>query len=126
MKRFFKIKIGQVVQAAGAAWAFLISMPARAGTITTRITSLRMIDWFLINIVMVGAVYLVAPQQIPILIFKACQVSLSGWLGYWFDRSTAPMNRPGNPELEPGERAAASIRRGMIIAAAMIAGALGA
>lgn len=124
MKRFFNF--GRVVRAAGAAWTFLTSLPARAGAVITRASKLRMIDWFLINICMVAAVYLIAPYQIPVLIFKACQVSISGWLGYWFDRSTAPVNRPGNPELDAGERAAASIRRGMIIAAAMIAGALGA
>lgn len=124
MKRFFNI--GQVVQAARAAWAFLMSLPARTGAISTRIKNLRMVDWFAINIIMVGAVYFLAPQQIPVLVFKACQVSMMGWIGYWFDRRIAPNSRPGNLELETIERAAAMIRRALIIAAAMIAGSLGA
>lgn len=124
MKRFFNI--GQVVQAAGVAWTFLKSLPALAGTTATRIKNFRMLGWFVINIGMVGAVYLLAPQQLPVLVFKACQITMSGWIGYWFDRGIAPNTRPGNQALEPEERAAASHRRAVIVAAAMIAGALGA
>jgi hypothetical protein len=124
MKRLFNL--GQVARAARAARAFLMSLPARAGSLVTRITNLRMVEWFVINVIMVGAVYVLAPQTIPVLVFKACQVSMMGWIGYWFDRRIAPNSRPGNPELEAIERAAAMIRRAMIIAAAMIAGGLGA
>jgi hypothetical protein len=124
MKRF--CNLGQVVRAAGAVPAFLASLPARAGTIATRIKNLRMLGWFLINTIMVGTVYLVAPQQIGVLVFKACQVTMCGWIGYWFDRGIAPNTRPANQALTAQERAAASIRRAVIIAAAMIAGALGA
>lgn len=135
MKRIFNI--GQVAQVAGAAWAFLKSLPVRTGNwrcslatqateFTARVKSLRMLSWFTINVVMVGAVYLLQPTLIPVLVFKACQVTMSGWIGYWFDRGIAPATRPGNPDLTPAERAAASIRRALIVAAAMIAGALGA
>lgn len=86
----------------------------------------RMLDWFLITLLLVGLVYVTAPTQLKVLVFKVAQVSMSGWLGYWFDRGIAPYARPDNPDLTPLERMAAGLRRAIIIAAAMIAGALGA
>lgn len=88
--------------------------------------SFRMSEWLLITIVLVVIVALLFPVQLPVLVFKVTQVSLSGWIGYWFDRGIAPQTRPGNMDLTPNERAAASLRRAIIVAAAMVAGALGA
>lgn len=86
----------------------------------------RMSEWFWVTVALVGLVALMSPVQLPVMVFKACQVTLSGWIGYWFDRSVAPTTRPANHDLAPIERAAASLRRAIIIGAAMMAGALGA
>lgn len=86
----------------------------------------RMLDWFVITSLLVGLVALTAPVQLKVLVFKVAQVSLSGWVGYWFDRGIAPYARPDSTSLSSQERSAAGLRRAIIIAAAMIAGALGA
>lgn len=86
----------------------------------------RMLDWFVITSLLVGLVALTAPVQLKVLVFKVAQVSLSGWVGYWFDRGIAPYARPDSDRLTSQERSAAGLRRAIIIAAAMIAGALGA
>lgn len=86
----------------------------------------RMSEWLWTTVVLVGLVALTSPVQLPVMVFKLCQVTLCGWIGYWFDRSVAPNTRPANADLEPIERSAASLRRAIIIGAAMLAGALGA
>lgn len=87
---------------------------------------IRMLDWFLITVLLIGLVYLTAPAQLQVLIFKVAQVSLCGWLGYWFDRGIAPYARPDSGRLTSQERAAAGMRRAIIIGCAMLAGSLGA
>lgn len=86
----------------------------------------RMSEWLFITILLVSLVALTSPVQLPVLLFKSAQVTLSGWIGYWFDRGIAPHNRPANTDLSDIERAAASVRRAIIVGAAMLAGALGA
>ena len=39
----------------------------------------------LVAILLLGAVFLISPAQIPVIIFKASLVSLAGILGYWID-----------------------------------------
>ena len=89
-------------------------------------TPYRMLDWLLISILLLLLVFAMAPQQIQVLVFKMAQVAISGYIGYWFDRSVAPNVRPHCEKLTAQERAAAGLRRALIISAAMIAGALGA
>lgn len=88
--------------------------------------NIRMSEWLLVTALLLVVVAVTAPMQLPVMVFKAAQVTLSGWIGYWFDRGIAPTTRPNNPDLASNERAAASLRRAIVIGAAMIAGALGA
>ena len=86
----------------------------------------RMLDWLIISLILLALVAVTSPKLIPVLLLKATQVTLYGWIGYWFDRGIAPNQRPDDLSLEVSERSAAGHRRAIIIGAAMIAGALGA
>ncbi len=104
----------------------------------------RMLLWLGVSLALMGAVGLLAPQQLPISLYKLSLVTSAAWVGYWIDRSLFPYARPdsfllipwspgvgavGEPQVEPSIQvalAAAMIRRALIIAAAMIAVSLGA
>lgn len=86
----------------------------------------RMVDWFLISLALLALVAVMRPQHIPVMVAKVALVTVSGWVGYWFDRGIAPTTRPDDPHLTSLEMAAASVRRAIVIGAAMIAGGLGA
>jgi len=95
----------------------------------------RMAEWLLVAIALGAAVYVSAPppgQYDPALwriaLHKAMLVATGGWIGYGIDRSTAPYARPdvflvGGRDLV---FSAAMIRRALIVAAGMVAMALGA
>lgn len=113
----------------------------------------RMLGWLAIAVLLIVAVWAIAPQQLPVTLYKASLVSLAGVVGYWLDRSLFPYARPDElmgrgialPELVPSADgsgnntllcegdpyavqafAAAMIRRALIVSAAMLAMGLGA
>lgn len=111
----------------------------------------RMLDWLIVAIVLVIIVMLLAPQQIPVSVYKLSLISLAAVAGYWIDRSLFPYARPDSflpldavPVEEEGPdgatmsldassdpvasflMASAMLRRAVIVAAAMIAVGLGA
>lgn len=55
---------------------------------------LRMNDWLLAAIVLSAAVWWIAPQQLPVSIYKLSLVALAAVAGYWIDRSLFPYARP--------------------------------
>ncbi len=115
-----------------------------------------MADWLLIAIGLFVAVYLLAPQQLPVSLYKLSLVALAAVAGYWLDRSLFPYARPdvflalepfddtdyddaGNPhianrislECKPDDvllrlMGVCMLRRAIIVAAAMLAMGLGA
>lgn len=54
----------------------------------------RMTDWLLAAIVLSFAVWWIAPQQLPVSIYKLSLVALAAVAGYWIDRSLFPYARP--------------------------------
>jgi hypothetical protein len=112
----------------------------------------RMLDWLLYALLLTVLVLLLAPQQLPVSLYKINLIALAGIVGYWLDRSLFPYARPDkfleevdeilvDPDIEgalmfPRDMdghmqndllaAAAMLRRALIVAAAMIAVALGA
>lgn len=113
----------------------------------------RMLDWLVYALVLVLAVWLLAPQQLPVSLYKLSLIALAAVAGYWIDRSLFPYARPDmflgfDAEDEPEETegpegdtlflrastdqpllrlmAACMLRRAIIVAAAMIAMGLGA
>ncbi|MBY0466661.1 MAG: putative holin [Burkholderiales bacterium] len=116
----------------------------------------RLSGWTLITIALLLAVWALAPQQLPVSLYKLSLVSLAAVIGYWLDRSIFPYARPdslmcssmldGEPEPVPkwemgdetvglaltAERAEslvfglAMLRRAVIVGCAMLAMGLGA
>lgn len=116
----------------------------------------RLTGWLLVTLLLLAAVWLIAPQQLPVSLYKLSLVSLASVVGYWLDRSLFPYARPDmflvwrgqeaetttvavcdqeditcTLAVEPDEGmallfAAAMVRRALIVAAAMVAMGLGA
>ena len=97
----------------------------------------RMSGWLLIVVALMAAVWLLAPHQLTVSLYKLSLVTLAAVVGYWLDRSLFPYARPhvffeqddDNPEgltIVTSVAGAMMYRRAIIIAAAMIAVSLGA
>lgn len=87
----------------------------------------RMLEWLLISIVLILFVGWIAPQQLGVSLYKLSLITTAAWLAYWIDRSLFPYARPDDLALtEPIERAAAMLRRAIIVGCAMLAASLGA
>lgn len=54
----------------------------------------RMADWLLVTLLLGLLVWLLAPQQLPVSLYKLSLVSLAAVTGYWIDRSLFPYARP--------------------------------
>ena len=54
----------------------------------------RLSGWLLITLALAGAVLAIAPQQLPVSLYKLSLVTLAGVIGYWLDRSLFPYARP--------------------------------
>lgn len=116
----------------------------------------RLSGWLIITLVLLACVWAIAPQQLPVSLYKLSLVTLAAVVGYWLDRSLFPYARPdsflasdtvdldGDPEDEDGPfgsgievgiiasqelsglLAAAMLRRAIIVGCAMLAMGLGA
>lgn len=108
----------------------------------------RLSGWLLITLALAGAVLAIAPQQLPVSLYKLSLVTLAGVVGYWLDRSLFPYARPdmfmelGGIEVDEDESCVdlhigtdttllrlmgmAMLRRAIIVAATMLAMGLGA
>jgi hypothetical protein len=103
----------------------------------------RMTDWLLLAL----AVWLLAPGQLPVSLYKLSLVAMAAVAGYWIDRALFPYSRPdgylacewrGSGTAPDGQVdfplvsayhrvfAAALLRRAIIVAATMLAVGLGA
>lgn len=86
----------------------------------------RMSGWLLISLLLMGAIYVVAPQQLGVSLYKLSLITTAAWVGYWIDRGLFPYARPDDVTLtEAVERAAAMLRRAIIVGSAMLAASLG-
>ena len=95
----------------------------------------RMSSWAAFAFLLLIPVALINPQQVMVIIQGLCKIALAAWVGYWIDRCAAPYARPDAllQRMPQDARAivlnvafgAASLRRGLIMAAAMIALAIG-
>lgn len=93
----------------------------------------RLWEWVLITVVLMAAVWALAPQQLSVSVYKLSLVTLAAVVGYWLDRSLFPYARPDDlldrvvtaPEMASAF-AAAMLRRAVVVAAAMLAMGLGA
>ena len=54
----------------------------------------RLTGWTLIALLLLLAVWLLSPQQLPVSLYKLSLVTLAAVVGYWLDRSLFPYARP--------------------------------
>jgi len=87
----------------------------------------RMADWLLITLVLLAAIAVLSPQQLPVSLYKLSLITMAAVVGYWIDRSLFPYARPDNPQLltAPVMQACAMLRRAIIVGCAMLAVSLG-
>lgn len=86
----------------------------------------RMSEWLLVAILLIALVVAFIPQQLTVMLEKASMLTLYAIMGYWFDRRAFPAARPDSCQLTPMERAAAGLRRSLLVGAFVVAGSLGA
>lgn len=103
----------------------------------------RMAPWLAVSVMLAITIALIAPQQLPVSLYKLSLITSAAWAGYWIDRGLFPYARPdrfiawcaspGAPgvglaiTLEQSIAfSAAMLRRAAVISAAMIGVALGA
>ncbi len=56
--------------------------------------SFRMANWLLAAVFLCVLVFLLAPQQLPVSLYKLSLIALAAVAGYWIDRSLFPYARP--------------------------------
>lgn len=83
----------------------------------------RMVAWVYISIPLLLVVAILSPQKIGLFLYKANLVTFAAFLGYWIDRTAYPYARPD--EVDNVMMPSAMIRRAIIMAACVLAMALG-
>jgi hypothetical protein len=83
----------------------------------------RMIEWWAIAVLALALIAYFHPQQLGVTLYKVSLVSLFAVLGFRLDRAIFPYARPD--KVERDERAAAGLRRAILMAAVIIGGTLG-
>ncbi|MBZ9610790.1 putative holin [Rheinheimera maricola] len=98
-------------------------MPARRTFALPRLTL-----WAIVAVILLFAIAMVSPQQLPVVLYKLALVTLASVLGYWVDRSLFPYDRP-HTYAETGEdlmpRGLAMLRRALIVLACVLGLTLG-
>lgn len=54
----------------------------------------RLFGWLIATVILFCLIALLAPQQLPVSLYKLSLVSTAGVVGYWLDRSLFPYARP--------------------------------
>ncbi|KWZ43760.1 hypothetical protein WS72_13440 [Burkholderia savannae] len=106
----------------------------------------RLTSWLVAAFILITAIALVSPQQLPVALYKLSLVSLAAVVAYWLDRGLFPYARPDSylerdwrygsagPMLDADYRvvagyemvfAAAMMRRALIVLGVVIGVALG-
>lgn len=94
----------------------------------------RLAGWKLLIAALFLALYVLAPQQLPLTLYKLTLVATAGVVGYWLDRSLFPYARPDRCLSADRQRilpnrnlmlSSAMLRRAVIVAACIIGVALG-
>lgn len=92
----------------------------------------RLSGWLFATMLLLIAIYLLAPQQLPVSLYKLSLISMAGVGGYWLDRSLFPYARPDTfLKGSASDRSAfifgvSMLRRAIVVGCAMLAICLGA
>lgn len=54
----------------------------------------RLTSWWIIALALSALVFVLAPQQLPVSLYKLNLIALAAVAGYWIDRSVFPYARP--------------------------------
>lgn len=54
----------------------------------------RLVGWLIATALLLIVIALLAPQQLPVSLYKLSLVTMAGVVGYWLDRSLFPYARP--------------------------------
>ena len=110
-------------------------MPKKLREKIQKIKMPRMTWWMLVTAAMVLLIYHLTPQNVPVLLYNTAQLTLGGILGYRLDVGIFPYSRPGEVKNLRGSLAdddgvlhyyaMCMLRRAIIVAACVIAIALG-
>lgn len=86
----------------------------------------RMWPTLVVALVTFALVWVIAPQQLGILIYTLAKLSMAGYLGYWTDRWVFPDSRPSarDPDRVADDPTASEYRRAAVICACIIASGL--
>lgn len=96
----------------------------------------RLLGWLIVTLVLLLALAIAAPEQMPVVVYKLALVLLGAVLAYWVDRALFPYGRPhaclpGAAAWEPTAYgleirfAVACIRRALIVLACVLGLTLG-
>ena len=92
--------------------------------------SFRMSITLAVTLVLALAIGLIAPQQLPVTLYKLSLITLAAVAGYYLDRELFPYARPdrylSDLDRHGFEFGVAQLRRALIVSACVIAVALGA
>ena len=90
----------------------------------------RMSHTLAVTLVLALVIGLIAPQQLPVTLYKLSLITLAAVAGYYLDRELFPYARPdrylSSLDLDAVVFCVPQIRRAMIVSACVIAVALGA
>ena len=102
----------------------IIRKPARKlEALRAPFEALRMWPWLGMALAGAGLVGIYRPAMVGLLLWSLCKLCFGAALGYWVDRSVARGARPHELAGEAKDRAL--LRRAVIVAAAILAMALG-
>jgi len=107
----------------------------------------RLTSWFILSTILLLGLFFVSPQQVPVALYKLTLITIAAFVGYHLDRALFPYSRPDiylkndwrnsvnkkekwqdHFEIIDGYQlvfAAALLRRAIVVAAVVIAVALG-
>ena len=54
----------------------------------------RTTTWLVLAVLLLVALAIVAPPQLPVVLYKAALIALAAVIGYWLDRALFPYARP--------------------------------
>ncbi len=99
----------------------------------SRVTRIRMLWCAVYALALLLAVAWIAPQQVPVIVYKVNLILLASVAGYWLDRWAFPYARPdrfltANGDVKVNHKrvfGATLIRRSIIMAGAMLAVGMG-
>lgn len=84
----------------------------------------RLTVYLLVSVALTVLIACLQPTLMPVTLYKFSLVALAAWAGYWIDRALFPYSRPHM--LRGSDKNAAALRRAVLVAAVVLAIALGA